>query len=371
MISASRLKFPYPFSDPSSITSDSQGPLLTENSLKTAMSYQWTFTVEQQATESLVVKANYIGSRGNNLYNLYNPNAQKPVILNGRPYISPTAPLQNPNFNSFRLISNTGEQWYHSGQLVVDNRFQGGLRFNGSYTFSKNLDTGTSGGIKCAEQLGGTSGLAVYNNHDMNMQKGQSGLNVKHNFILTGSYEMPFGTGRRWGSQWSPVVDHILGGWSVSGSNSLRSGLPVDISIAGDGQRTFCRAETTICVERPDLIPGGNNNPVLENWTTDRYYDPLQFTLNPTGFFGNNGRNTLTRPGLWNLNVSLAKTVHITEGKNLDVRGEFFNFANHPNFGAPNAQIFDSRFDRNSEAGRITSTANAMRRIQLGLKLTF
>lgn len=370
----SRLKFPFPFAGvtkPEDILSDSQGPLLTENTLKTAMSYQWTFTLEQQLTESLVVKGNYIGSRGNNLYNLYNPNAQIPTIVNGRPFVGSTYPLQNPNFNSFRFISNTGEQWYHAGQFSVDKRLEAGLRFNGSYTWSKNLDTGTSGGIKCAEQLGGTSGLPVYNNHDMNMQKGQSGLNVTHNFIVSGNYDLPFGTGRRWGSQWPAAVDHILGGWSVSASNSLRTGLPVDLTIGGDGARTFCRAETTICVERPDLIPGGDNNPVLENWTTDRYYDPLQFALNPIGFFGNNGRNTLTRPGLWNLNVSLSKTVRIMEGKNLDVRGEFFNFGNHPNFGAPNGQIFDSRFDRNADAGRITTTANAMRRIQLSLKLTF
>ncbi|MBI4465674.1 MAG: TonB-dependent receptor [Acidobacteria bacterium] len=371
VLSSSQLKFPFPFSDPSILKSDTQGPLLTENSLKTAMSYQWTLTVEQQVRSGLVVKTNYIGSRGNNLFNLYNPNSQIPVIKDGRPYVGPDFPLQNKNFNSFRMISNTGEQWYHAGQFVVENRFSGGLRFNGSYTWSKNLDTGTSGGIKCAEQLSGTSGLAVYNNHDMNMQKGPSGLNVKHNFILTGTYEMPFGTGRRWGSQWNGVVDRILGGWTISGSNSMRSGLPVDINISGSGQRTFCRAETTICVERPDLIPGGNNNPVLENWNTDRYYDTSQFVLNPIGFFGTTGRNTLTRPGLWNLNVSLAKTVSITEGKRLDIRGELFNFTNSPNFGPPGASVFDSRFDRNDDAGRITTTANPMRRIQLSMKLTF
>jgi hypothetical protein len=367
------LKFPFPFAN-TAIVSAAQEPLLIEPDFKTPMNYQWTFSVEQQITSTLVAKANYIGSRGTNLTNLYNPNAQPQQIVGDRPFVPATAGVPNSNFTSFRYIGNISDQWYHAGQFVVEKRVTGaGLRFNGSYTWSKNLDTGGGGGTKCAEQVGGTSSFAVYNSRDFGMDKGLSAYHVAHNLIFSSTYELPFGAGHHWGSQWNRLTDSFLGGWVLSGTNTFRSGLPVNITVAnsGSGNRSRCLATSANCVERPDLMPAGNNNPVLENWTPDRYFDPTQFVLQPLGYFGNLGRNTLIRPGLWNLNVSLGKSINVGEAKNLEFRSEFFNFFNHPNFGAPSAQIFDSLAARDDNAGRITSTANEMRRIQLSLRLTF
>src|SRR3989304_3371501 len=111
--------------------------------------------------------------------------------------------------------------------------------------------------------------------------------------------------------------------------------------------------------QRPDLIPGGNNNPILENWDPNvRYFDPSQFSVAPLGFFSNLGRNTLIRPGQFNMNLSIYKDNRIGEGKTLQFRAEFFNFLNHPNFGAPAAGVFrDATGALNANVGRITTTS--------------
>jgi hypothetical protein len=120
------------------------------------------------------------------------------------------------------------------------------------------------------------------------------------------------------------------------------------------------------------LIPGGNNNPVLEDWTPEKYFDPSQFVVQPLGFYGNVGRNTLIGPGQVSMNFSLSKDNRLGEGKNLEFRAEFFNFLNHPNFRGPNASIFRNAVGALSpNVGRITATSTTMRQIQLGLKLTF
>jgi hypothetical protein len=171
----------------------------------------------------------------------------------------------------------------------------------------------------------------------------------------------------------SGVAKHLISGWSLRGTNSYRTGLPITAvmtpRISGNRQQSN--------PERPDLIPNGNNNPVLDNWTPERYYDTSQFLVPvvPTGFagvFGNLGRNTVIGPGLANWDLSFSKENDFGEGKNLEFRAEFFNILNHPNFGQPNETVFTSAAGAtNPSAGRITRTSTTSRQIQFGLKFAF
>jgi hypothetical protein len=135
---------------------------------------------------------------------------------------------------------------------------------------------------------------------------------------------------------------------------------------------------------RPNLIPGGNNNPVLGG--PDLYYDPTQFTSSTCtgtvacvrgdpgyreGYWGNLGRNTLTGPGLATLDFSLLKNLNLTETKRLQFRAEFFNLLNHANFALPNFAPFLNTGLRDPEAGKIFSTNTSARQIQFALKFLF
>ncbi|PYU22923.1 MAG: hypothetical protein DMG32_17065, partial [Acidobacteria bacterium] len=361
------LKFPFPFANPNLVASAGE-PLIMPLEVKIPYTMQWTFSVERQVGQSLVFKANYVGTRGVNLFAIYNPN-QKPVIIqNGREFTPPNAQVPNPNFTSFRYVAPVSDQIYHALQVVVEKRLRAGLAFNGSYTWSRNIDDGGGAGIKGAEQIAGAASFAVYNGQDFSSDRGLSSLHVEHNFILSYTYEFPYGTGRHWGKQASAPLRYLLADWSVNGSNTIRSGLPVNIQMTP--RQSGCVAQS--CNERPDLRPGGNNNPVLDHWTPERYFDPSNFVVQPLGYFGNVGRNTLIRPGQVNLNLSFIKDNRLGEGKNLEFRAELFNFLNHPNFGAPGNNVFaDAAGTLDPGAGRITTTSTTMRQIQLGLKLIF
>jgi hypothetical protein len=90
--------------------------------------------------------------------------------------------------------------------------------------------------------------------------------------------------------------------------------------------------------------------------------------------FGNNGRTSVIGPGLINLDFSIFKNIHISrvsESFNLQIRGEFFNIMNHPNFQPPldNKVLFNTDGSPVSNAGKIDATSTTSRQIQLGLKL--
>ena len=347
-------------------------PLLVPFDFKIPYILQYNLSLERQVTDTLVVKANYVGTRSINQLGVYNPNQAPPVDIGGRWVLPKESVVPNPNLTSIRLIAPITDGWYNAAQVVVEKRFSKGLQFNASYTFSRNIDMNSTG-TKCAELSRG-SAFTVWNAYDIDAEKSLSSLHIKHNAIFSYIYEFPSV------SRSSGVVNALLNGWAIRGTNTFRTGLPVNISmsprISGNRQQSN--------PERPDLIPGGNNNPIIDNFTPEQYFDTSQFTIpqNPdpdkyAGVFGNVGRNTLIGPGLANWDLSFSKDNSIGEGKNLEVRAEFFNIMNHPNFAPPSSfgtgttVFLDAQGRVNPNAGRIVGTTTTSRQIQFGLKFIF
>ena len=146
--------------------------------------------------------------------------------------------------------------------------------------------------------------------------------------------------------------------------------------------------QTNDVADRPNLIPGGNSNPVLNDGRDPNlYYDPFQFEIlqgqtcidDPRGgcpgYLSNLGRNTIEMPGVLTADFSLLKDIHFTEEYYLQFRAEFFNIFNRANFGRPAAeqagQPFVTATVRNPNAGRINDTITSARQIQFALKFVF
>src|SRR5437899_1033821 len=235
------LKFPFPFADQNLVGSAGE-PLMLPLEIKNPYTLQWTLSLERQIGQALVVKANYVGTRGVNLFAIYNPNQKPTIIRDGRQFTPPDVQVPNPNFTSYRYVAPICDQIYNALQLVVERRSRAGLAFNASYTWARNIDNGGGAGIKGAEQVQGAASFAVYNGRDLSSERGLSSLNVKHNFIIGYSYESPFGSGRHWGNQWSGPLNSVLGGWSVNGTNTIRSGLPVNIQMTP--RQSGCAAQS-------------------------------------------------------------------------------------------------------------------------------
>jgi hypothetical protein len=103
-----------------------------------------------------------------------------------------------------------------------------------------------------------------------------------------------------------------------------------------------------------------------------RWFDPMAFGLQPAGFYGNLGRNTLAGPGLNLVNAALHKVLWRSERHSLRMRFEFFNLANHPNFQVPSdLALFNSSGGRVGSAGRITETSTTSRQVQIAARWEF
>ncbi|MCU1326313.1 MAG: Cna domain protein, partial [Bryobacterales bacterium] len=82
--------------------------------------------------------------------------------------------------------------------------------------------------------------------------------------------------------------------------------------------------------------------------------------------FGTSGRNTVTGPGIASLDASVNKAFTWSEGRQkVDLRGEFFNLPNHPNFAQPGSTL------RTATYGVISGTRIDSRQIQLALRYSF
>jgi len=98
----------------------------------------------------------------------------------------------------------------------------------------------------------------------------------------------------------------------------------------------------------------------VESWfDTNAFVVPSQFT------FGNSGSRILRGDHQWNVDASLFKRLTVNSGSTLEFRAEAFNLLNSVYFNAPNTQI------DTAAGGRVTSTSNQARQIQLGLKYVF
>ena len=149
---------------------------------------------------------------------------------------------------------------------------------------------------------------------------------------------------------------------------TFAAGYPVNINLGFPNSRNGY----VFIVERPDLIAGGNRNPILGGH--QRYFDSSQFVIPPAGFVGNVGRNTLIGPRLTTFDLSLARRIPLAKAPrdfNLQLRVEMFNLLNRTNLGLPDSTVFTSARTLRGAAGRITSTSTPARQMQLGLKLEF
>ena len=174
---------------------------------------------------------------------------------------------------------------------------------------------------------------------------------------MTSTYELPFGKGKQFGTQWNKFLNAALGQWQVNGILTLGSGQPLQMTTTGNTSFSFGGGQ------RPDST-GQNAN--LDNPTLDKWFDTNAFRLPAQYTFGNMGRMhpNLRADFVETLDMSVFKRFNIVgERVALELRGESFNALNHPVFGAPNTTVGNAQF------GRVTGTANAPRQTQFALKL--
>jgi len=302
--------------------------------IRTPQTQQYNVQVQRQLTNDTALSVGYVGTRGTRLSNYFNLNGQR-IGGGTRPF---------PNLGDVRVRDDSGRSTYNSLQVQLERRFARGLQYLASYTFSRTKDNSFG-----AFDAPGQGGLFIKEDF------GRSNLDFPHVFVFSSVYDLPFGRGRRYGSDLPRALDYVIGGFQINTILRLQSGQPFDI-------RT------------------NNNNGVLVDLTGDPYADTSGgLFLSPGAFqtipsvngtpvrIGNLPRNGLRAPAMKQLNLGLAKNFGITERSRLQFRTEFFNLTNTPQFSPPDTNIDDA-----TTFGQLRRTQLfTNRQIQLGLRLEF
>jgi hypothetical protein len=273
------------------------------------------------------------------------------------------------------------------------------LQFLVSYTYAKSLDNTSSGsGSGVANEVAFISG----NQLDNGANRGVSAFDRTHRFVLSYLWDLP---GASFAAR-STAARWLLSNWQVAGIVTAMSGLPIDIVDTRAGS-LFGLSDGNNALARPNWAPGATRHTANSSIPPGYFFNPHAFVRpfvqngqpipssngsavadpvppgRPLGTdIGNVGRNVLRGPRQSNVDFSIIKRFRIDESKNIEFRAEFFNLFNQVNFANPisnfNAVPPDS-IDQNTgriigdpgEFGRINSTSNNPRLIQLALKLNF
>lgn len=333
--------------DPDNITIPPVLNVYNPSSVNPLVHY-WNFTAERELEKNTVLRISYIGNRGANLWITRQPN-----FGSGFTGIRP-----NPNFSIINLTETKGRSNYNGVRLEVNRRFTKGFAIQGTYVFGKALDD-----ISAAVSTLCPQGLGCLPTDQRNLREnyGRSDLDVRHTAVVNFIYELPFGKGKRFLSTGSPAISKFLGGWTISGIASYWNGLPFDVVSGVDNNADG------VTNDRARVIPGANPGDVLTHGgDKSQFLDPraVGTILSPT--VGTPlPRNFFRGPAIFNVDMSLQKSLNLSERVNLKLLVETFNIFNHTNLASPVNSLSSPAF------GRIIATSTRSREIQLGLKLDF
>jgi len=329
--------------------------------LKTPYMMQYNLAIQRQLPWNWDFTIGYAGSRGNHLIRVGDINLAPWTFVDGKKIFQPSAGRMNPNFVGVWQRVTDAQSFYNSLQVSAIRRFSSGFRAQVSYTFSRSVDDAS--GINSQDFSNNIQYVADF--YDRTYDRGLSAFNLKHNLTFNWTYDLPFARNTH------GVQAALFKGWQLNNITSVNSGPPFTVQISGYNRSGNLNTTNFSLNERPNLKAGRSNNPILGG--PDKYWDVSAFELGPENQRGNLGRNTLIGPGLVNVDLSLAKSFNITEGKSLQFRAEIFNAPNHPNFAVPTqrAAFTSASGVPSPTAGVISATATRPRQIQFGLKLTY
>jgi hypothetical protein len=314
---------------------------------------KWNFTVQQDLGWTSALELSYIGSHG----------ARQ--LINWNPNIPANSPDPNADINSRRLypflrggIQQTdtfGLSNYHALAAKFEKRYSSGLTMVSSYTYGHALaNTNTT--------LTEPQGFALFNiTCGFRCEYSSAGWDIRHRFVTSFNYDLPFGRGRALAANLNPVVDAIVGGWQTNGILTFSTGQPFTFRSQN------CIGSFNAC--RPDAVPG--KSPMAEpagGRTPDQWFD-LTATQSPApGTGGNIGPQTGVGPGIRNLDFSLFKTFNFTERIRMQFRSEWLNLSNTPRFAVSSI----GNTQGNSNYGRLSATLpGSSRNVQFALRLMF
>jgi hypothetical protein len=377
------------------------------------MVLNWNFGIQHAITNSLTLDLNYVGNRGQHLFDFTDINEPLPGTsgaaneLKRRPYTLGPYPW----FSEMRLLGSIGNlSNYNALQVIATQRATHGLTFLATYTYAHALDQNSSD----------LQMLRPQDSRNPSAEYGNSAFDIRHRFTFGPSYVIP---GKKGFAQ-------MLQGWQATSTVSVFSGRamnPVDavddLSGTGQGQDRWTLAgnpsdftgfgtAATIpcydanltsgpivtsaswtsactpglpqaCINAANAEPNGpagvpNNTGMASLNRLGCYMMGSSVIVPPAqGTFGTMSRNAIYGLGFWEWDMSIIKSWRIKERITAQFRAEFYNLTNSTQFYVPNASL-----NSPSTFGAANATPDVgvnspivgtggPRKIQLGLKFLF
>src|SRR5436190_14478506 len=181
--------FPHPL-DAAQISPILSPQIIWRSDFKTPYAYQYNLTIQREVMSNLTASIGYVGSLSKHLVQRFDGNTPLPTKqADGTLSIPAGAPRRNPLWGNIATRRLAGFSDYNGLQVSVMRRFSKGLQVQGSYTFSKSIDT--SSGLFSEEAS--NAAVGAVNPDNFFNEKGLSNFDVRHNAVINFNYELPFG----------------------------------------------------------------------------------------------------------------------------------------------------------------------------------
>ena len=327
------------------------------------------FGIQRQFGQ-LVADLAYVGNKGTHLQILadYNQAAICTAALaSGCPSSTLAARRPIPTFGDIEIAYGGGTSNYNSLQFKLERRYANGLYLLNSFTWGRTFDLSgghleTSNGDNSRVNFANPGGDYGRSNYDQPLNNTTSIL-----------YNLPYGRGRRFGSNSPLAADMILGGWQLTVINTMTSGLPTNLNYSNSTSNGT--NVTDLYTYRPNVVgspiaPATNRaktNTALTGYLVKATAPGQPGVSVPTSGspFGNAQRNMVVGPSFYQTDLGLHKDFRLwNEASKFEFRAEAFNILNKVNYQAPDGNVSNGTF------GSITGAYPA-RQLQLAAKLIF
>ncbi|NOT26144.1 MAG: TonB-dependent receptor [Acidobacteria bacterium] len=325
-------------SDPTGVIS----PRIMDHDYAVEYTQTWSGGLQYELLPATLLEVSYMGSWTLGADNATVRNVPEP----GPGSIQARRPI--PQLGAIRSIRFDGRSIYHGVTFKAERRLRGQYGYNVSYTLSTSKDDASSPGATDAEANVPQNVRNVFSDTG---EWALSSFDHRHLLVASGTYQFPLLRGS------GALTEMLLGGWRVNAILSAQSGAPFTVNLGVDQANIGAGP-----AQRPDQLrdpnlPAGKRRP-------ERWFDTSAFALQAPFTFGSAPRNSVSGPGLTNVDLVVAKTWALKESRQIEFRWEIFNVLNAANFDLPNRVFGTPNF------GRIFS-AKDPRQMQFGLRVGF
>lgn len=326
---------------PASLTKPTSSVTQLELRARTPYNQTWQVGIQHQFRGDWLAEVDYVGTRGVKLP-IVVPENQLPASEWGT---SPTPQLLRPfpQYLNVSHLENDGNSFYNALQASLTRRWQNG-EVNLAYTWAKITD----------DVDGPANSSPIQNIYNLGAEHGIASYDVPQRFVASYVYRIPLGRGSRLLSG-IPVVQDVVRGWEFSGITEMQIGLPL-AATQSNGTGGFTGTQ------RPNQI--GSAALSRDQRTLNDWFNVNAFLVAPAFTSGTEPRFSFYGPGINNWDTALMRNFPVRERLTVQLRGEFYNTFNHPNFKNPNTTIGNVNY------GKITGD-NGPRVMEVALRIFF